>query len=152
MASLTTKPQRSIVGTFWGENVMSSEFATRNLVYTSSDAASLSMQLSVGPLQQVVPPGGGSPVPGWPIISGSISFIGPYGTVSEPIKGGIDGQALIQDGAIYGIGLQGPVIGDGNLYLSAPCPGGQPGFFINIAPNGMNITGISCTPWPPGGG
>lgn len=152
MASLTTKPQRSNIGTLWGDNVVSSESATRNLVYTSSDAASLRMQLSVGPLQQVVPTGSVSPVPGWPIISGTISFIGPFGPVSEPIKGGGGGQVLIQDGAVYGIGSQGPAIGGGLLYLSAPCIDGQPGFFINIPPNGMNITGISCTPWPPGGG
>ena len=135
---------------------MSTETATRNLVYTSSDTdANFSMTLSVGALQQVVPPGGGSPVPGWPILSGSISFVGPSGSVSQPIKGG-NGQALIQDFAsqngLYGIGQQGPAIGDGLLYLSAPCTTGQPGFFINIPPGGMNIMGISCTPWPPGGG
>ena len=133
---------------------MSTETATRNLVYTSSDTdANFSMTLSVGALQQVVPPGGGSPVPGWPIISGTITFEAPTGKISQPINGGLPGQALVAGNSLFGIGAQGPVIGGGSLVISSPCLDGTAGYRINFpTPGQINIKGVSCTPWPPGGG
>ena len=142
---------------------MSTETATRNLVYTSSDTdANFSMTLSVGALQQVVPPGGGSPVHGWQIISGSITFEAPGGTkISQPINGTsqgdpIPGQVLLAGSAyLFGIGLQGPAIGGGSVVISSPCIDGKQGYYINYPttpPGGVNIPNITCTPWPPGGG
>jgi hypothetical protein len=142
---------------------MSTETATRNLVYTSSDtAANFSMQLSVGPLGQVTPPGGGDghTVPGWQIISGSITFEAPGGKISQPINGTdaqghpIPGQVLLAGSAyLFGIGSQGPAIGGGSLVISSPCLDGTAGYRINFpTPGQINIKGVSCTPWPPGGG
>ena len=133
---------------------MGGEDAIRNLFYTSSDpSVEFKMQLNVGAKGQVMPPGGGSAVVGWPILSGSsITFKGPDGIVTQPIQPG-SGQSLVDGpGCLFGIGAQGPSIGGGSLYISSPCTDGKPGIFINIAPNGLNITGVSCTPWPPGAG
>ena len=144
---------------------MSTESAARNLVYTSSDtAANFSMQLSVGPLGQVTPPGGddGHTVPGWQIISGSITFSTPDGTkISQPINGTdssghpLSGQALVAGNSLFGIGAQGPVIGGGSLYIGSAFIDGTQGYYINYPttpPGGVNIPNITCTPWPPGGG
>ena len=145
---------------FEGEDVMSTETATRNLVYTSSDtAANFSMQLSVGPLGQVTPPGGGDSVPGWQIISGSITFSTPDGTkISQPINGtgssgtALSGQVLVAGNSLFGIVSYGLVIGGGSLYIGSTFIDGTQGYFINFPPNGINIAGITCTPWPPGVG
>ena len=132
---------------------MSDADATSKLIYTSADpSVAFKMELAVSVRTQVTPPGGGAKVSGWHILSGSITFKGPDGQVTQPINAG-PGQALVDDPkALFGIGSQGPAIGGGLLYLSSPCSDGRPGFFINIAPNGLNIAGVSCTPWPPGAG
>ena len=145
---------------------MSTESATQNLVYTSStNDANFSMQLSVGPLGQVTPPGGGDgkSVLGWQIISGSITFEAPGGTkISQPINGidshgkPLPGQCLVAGSGFFGIGSQGPSFDGGALYISSPCFGGMQGYNINYPttpPGGVNIRNIKCTPpWPPGGG
>jgi hypothetical protein len=143
---------------------MSTESAIQNLVYTSStNDANFSMQLSVGPYGQVTPPGGGNPVPGWQIISGSITFEAPDGNkVSQPINGidsqgqPLPGQALLAGSTyLFGIGSQGPSVGGGSLYISSPCIDGTQGYYINYAttpPGGVNIRNIKCAPWPLVGG
>jgi hypothetical protein len=131
---------------------MSTETATRNLVYKSSEMPAFSMQLSVGRFGPVTPPGGGEFVGGWPIISGTITFEAPTGKISQPINGGLPGQALVAGNSLFGIGAQGPAIGGGLMVISSPCSDGRQGYFINFPPNGINIAGITCTPWPPGGG
>jgi hypothetical protein len=127
---------------------MPTEDATRNLVYHSSDAAKLNMQLKVGALGEVTPPGGGPKVPGYRIHSGSITFTGPDGKVTLQIPGDDPGQALVAGGgSLFGIGAQGPALGGGMLYI-----GHDPqtnGFFINTSPS-TTISNVSCTPWPPG--
>jgi hypothetical protein len=139
---------------------MSTESAPQNLVYTSStNDANFSMRLSVGPLGQVTPPGGGdgTSVLGWQIISGSITFEAPDGTkISQPINGidsqgkPLSGQALLAGSAyLFGIGSQGPSFDGGALYISSPCSDGTQGYYINYP---INIRNITCTPWPPGGG
>ena len=92
---------------------MGGEDAIRNLFYTSSDpSVEFKMQLNVGAKGQVMPPGGGSAVVGWPILSGSsITFKGPDGIVTQPIQPG-SGQSLVDGpGCLFGIGAQGPSIG-----------------------------------------
>jgi hypothetical protein len=147
---------------FQGENVMSTESATQNLVYTSyTNDANFSMQLSVGPYGQVTPPEGGKSVPGWQIISGRITFEAPGGRkISQPINGTdsqgkpIPGQCLVAGSGFFGIGSPGLSIGGGALNISSPCIDGTQGYYINYAtPGGVNIRNIKCTPpWPPGGG
>lgn len=129
---------------------MATDDATRNVVYSSTDAAHLNMQLKVGGLGQVTPPGGGAAVPGYQIQSGSITFTGPDGKVSLPIQGGgIPGQALVAGGAsLYGIGAQGPALGQGMLVISW-IPGTR-NYSINTSPTPTTIHNVSCTPWPPG--
>jgi hypothetical protein len=141
---------------------MSTESATQNLVYTSStNDANFIMQLSVGPLGQVTPPESDKSVPGWQIISGSITFEAPDGNkVSQPINGidsqgkPLPGQCLVAGSGFFGIGSPGPSIGGGALNISSPCFGGMQGYNINYpTPGGVNIRNIKCTPpWPPGGG
>jgi len=141
---------------------MSTESATQDLVYTSStNDANFSMQLSVGPYGQVTPPEGGKSVPGWQIISGSITFEAPGGTkISQPINGidshgkPLSGQALLAGSTyLFGIGQLGPSIGGGSLYIGSTFIDGTQGYYISYpTPGGVNIRNIKCTPWPPGGG
>jgi len=127
---------------------MAIDDATRNLVYRSSTAAGFDMQLKVGPLGQVTPPGGGSPVPGYQIQSGSITFDGPDGKIGPLQINGGPGQTLLAGGgAVYGIGAQGPALGGGLLYISSN-PGTKD-YAINTTPTLTTIPNVTCSPWPP---
>jgi hypothetical protein len=128
---------------------MATDDATRKLVYSSTDAAHLNMQLEVSGLRQVTPPGGGAAVPGYEILSGSITFNGPDGKVTLPINGSLPGQTLVAgQPSLYGIGPQGPALGGGYLVIS--WISNTKNYSINTNPQATTIQNVSCTPWPPG--